>query len=163
MNHSYSIEKNNVSLVPMTLIDSQKYREHRNLERNRKWFLNNRFINENAQMLWYKNYLLDESDYMFAIYFRGEFIGGNGIYHINISDKSAEYGRLLVADHGRRGCGVGTIATELACVTAKDLIKLKTLYLEVYRNNFAAIHCYEKVGFSCDTFDDKCLHMSLSL
>ena len=79
---------------------------------------------------------------MFSIYNNNKFIGGCSIYNINPHDKSAEFGRIIISQRG-----LGALITLAATVIAKKSLLLDNLYLEVKKDNIAAIKAYLKAGF----------------
>lgn len=131
----------------MSYDECQKYRELRNKENIRHWFIYKNFITEKEQYNWYKKYLESDNDCMFSIYYDGRFVGGNAIYNIDFSKSEAEYGRFLLNPEIVSGKGVGKIVMKFACIIAKQSLGLKRLYLKVYTNNIAAIKVYKYVGF----------------
>lgn len=100
-----------------------------------------------------KIYNSAEDELMVAI-FDDEIIG---FCRLEKSDKNiAEYG--VVVDKGFWGNGIASYLTEDALEWAKDSI-LKKVFLEVYKNNSAAIHIYQKYGFVTESENDKTLIM----
>lgn len=149
MDHNYSEEWNSIILLPLTETAGEQYRQLRNMEDIRKWFVSTSEISEKQQKEWFHNYLKDEKDIMFSIHLNDDertFVGANAIYHISRSKKEGEYGRIAIMPQ-YAGKGIGYAATMAACTIAKRSVGLERLILEVYQNNTAAIKVYKKAGF----------------
>jgi len=77
----------------------------------------------------------------------GEVVGHGEILAIDLGNRSATLGRILVGASQARGHGVGLqLVRELVRVCFQEL-KLHRVTLRVYDFNRAAIRCYEKAGF----------------
>jgi len=92
----------------------------------------------------------------------GEFIGGCGLYHIDTTDRTAEFGRIVI-DGRLRGREIGSASVKCAIEIARNDIGLRKLYLEVKENNIPAIKAYRKTGFEIDSRNNGCVYMSLEL
>lgn len=150
MNHQYKIESTKITLLPMSQNDSELYRQLRNQEENRKCFLFSGIIEKDAQEIWYNNYLNREDDYMFSVYNKiGQFLGGAALY--DITEHSAEFGRVLLDRTLSAHQGIGYEVLMLLCQFAKATLGLSMLHLEVFEDNLAARKTYEKAGFCCKT------------
>ena len=146
MKHNYTCTNGDIELCPLSEHDSEQYRQLRNLENNRKWFLFSGMITKEAQKTWYDNYLKRENDYMFSIYNQtGQFLGGAALY--DITRDSAEFGRILVNRAAAGKSGTGYQALMLLCQLAKKELSLRMLHLEVFEDNLPARKLYEKAGF----------------
>lgn len=147
MEHQYHAFQEKVSLVPMDLESSEKYRIVRNHEENRKWFLSEEKISLRSQREWFQKYLLAENEYMFSILDESKiFIGGCGLYGIDKDRGKGEFGRIAIEPE-RKFAGYGYLATVAAVRIAKEELGLKELLLEVKRNNISAQKMYMKAGF----------------
>ena len=147
MKHSYSTSYGRVILCPLSHPDSEKLRLLRN--QNSAHFFDKHEISAEDQNIWYSNYLNDKYDYMFSIYTKNpwEWVGTVGIYHVDTTQESAEFGRLLIDKTSTKYSGLGVDATLAACTFAFTTLHLKKLYLNVFENNIPAIKTYQKCGF----------------
>ena len=145
MQHDYSFKYKELLFKPMTADESEQYRLIRNLSQNRTFFKTQKEISSFDQKKWYENYLNKDNDIMFSVYKDDDFIGGVAVYDIDNSEKSAEFGRILI---NKKNKGFGKIATEaMICFSEKEL-KLKSLKLDVYCDNLSAYNMYLKCGFN---------------
>lgn len=148
MKHNYNTLYNRVILQPMSVKDSELYRQLRNQNDIRIWFENSCIIEQDMQIEWYNKYLTKFGEYMFSIYnLYEEFIGGVSIYNLNEKGHYAEFGRLIVDKSKVTEKGMGLDATIAVLNIAKTQLLLNKLQLEVYENNHAAISTYRKAGF----------------
>lgn len=147
MKHDFYYKDGDIELRPMTYEDSEKYRLLRNQEQNRIRFFYSSPISVEGQKLWYDKYLSDETDIMFSFYYKGEFAGGNAIYHINKEKKTGEYGRLLVDKIRFQDKGLGSAITYGASCIAREQIGLSVLYSEIYEDNLPSMYACLKAGF----------------
>lgn len=145
MNHEYQSTYKRVILKPLSLADAEKMRQIRNQNRTR--FFDAKEISAESQQKWYNHYIAAKNDYMFSVYLKDPdvWVGAVGIYHVDLQEKSAEFGRLLIHSENIRGLGLD--ATLAACKFAFEQLKIKKIYLEVYANNISAIRTYERAGF----------------
>ena len=155
MEHQYYAFQEKVSLVPMDLESSEKYRIVRNHEENRKWFLSEKKISLQSQRKWFQKYLLAENEYMFSILDEGKiFIGGCGIYDVDKDRGMGEFGRIVIESE-RKFAGYGYLATVAAVRIAKEELGLKKLLLEVKKDNISAQKMYLKAGFQYCVSEEK--------
>lgn len=146
MKHEFQTNFADIELIPMSKEDSEKYRLLRNLPEVRNCFENNAVISAEEQLVWFENYLEKSDEIMFAVYQMGVFLGCNSLYRIDYVLKVAEYGRIVI-DKQFSGNNYGYKATMAAIKIAKEQLKLKEIYLEVYKDNIPAIISYRKVEF----------------
>lgn len=153
MRHNYSIGFGEVSLLPLTEETSEQYRQLRNQDGIRKWFVSSAVISRQQQEQWFRDYLNDDNDIMFSIHLnnaKGTFVGANAVYHIRKDEKVGEYGRIAVMPEFSKQ-GIGYFATMAACVFAKRILKMEQLDIEVNKHNTVAIKTYLRAGFVyCD-------------
>lgn len=67
-------------------------------------------------------------------------------YSVNV-DNNNGFLKLVIIDHNLRGKGYGKEMLKLALQYAFEITGVKLVQLNVFDNNAAAKHCYEKVGF----------------
>ncbi len=149
MEHHYFYREKDISIVPLSEVHSEKYRQLRNRDDNRKWFKTDLIITQDMQKKWYQNYLTKPSEYMFAIEDNktGEFIGAVGLYDINPEEKCAEIGRIIVDRFKSGGRGYASKALECACKIGVEQLGLTRIYAEIYSDNIASLRSFEKIGF----------------
>jgi|MucameStandDraft_1065616.scaffolds.fasta_scaffold20621_3 RimJ/RimL family protein N-acetyltransferase len=148
MKHNFHTFYKRVLLQPMSVRDSELYRQLRNQNHIRIWFENSCIIEQDVQRIWYNKYLVTFGEYMFSIYdLLGQFIGGVSIYKYNEIEKKAEFGRFIIDKSKVLEKGIGLEATIATLHIAKTQLLLNRLQLEVYENNYAAISTYKKAGF----------------
>lgn len=155
MKHDYSIECEHIILIPMDEQTSECYRKLRNREDNRNFFFNSAIIEREQQKKWFQNYLNKQSEYMFAAFLKEkmEFVGGIGIYDIDLSRKTAEVGRIIIDRNLAAGKGYGTEAIKGVCSIAKDKLNLEETYAYIYSANSASTKAFFKAGFSMCSVD----------
>lgn len=146
MKHTFTYTDGEIELRPFSAYDSEQYRCLRNQSKNRYCFFNSDIITVESQQEWYNNYLEREHDYMFSVYNQhGQFLGGAALY--DITEDTAEFGRLLIDKDATKKHGIGYHVLLLACRFAKEQLGLIYLHLEVFENNLPAKITYEKAGF----------------
>lgn len=77
----------------------------------------------------------------------GELIGGCGLFDIDHKNRRCMLG-LFVGPAGQRSKGYGYEMLRLLLSIAFEELALEKVSLEVYAYNEAAVHLYEKAGFS---------------
>lgn len=85
------------------------------------------------------NYAIETSD--------GEYVGGVGLFHIELRNRSAELG-IGLARVEELGRGLGTEAALLLLRHAFEEMNLHRVYLRVYDYNARAQKSYKKIGFA---------------
>lgn len=162
MDHNIFYKTSNLDLGPLNIKDSELYRLLRNRDDNRSFFLYTGIISSEEQLKWYEKYL-SGPDYMFSIRLKDpthSFIGGAGIYNIDIQKKEAEFGRIIIDRELAGGKGYGYETTLALASIARDELGLTSLCLEVLPHNIAALRTYEKAGFlRVSNPDSSLIHM----
>lgn len=75
------------------------------------------------------------------------FIGAVALYNFNIERKTCEFGRIIVDHNNTYEEGLGLEATICACKIGFEYFEFQNVFLEVFRENIAAIKTYQKAGF----------------
>lgn len=147
MEHRYQVDYGRVELCPLLLEDAERMRILRN--QNCQHFFHSAQITSEAQKQWYDMYTKAENDYMFSIILSStnRWVGAVGLYHVDKDHKRGEFGRLLIDHSATSERGLGVDATLAACQFAFQQLGLSTVYLEVFRDNRAAVRTYKKAGF----------------
>lgn len=67
-------------------------------------------------------------------------------YSVNVDDNSG-FLKLIVVDREKRGAGYGKKMLQLALKYAFEITGVESVRINVFDENAAAKHCYEKIGF----------------
>lgn len=67
-------------------------------------------------------------------------------YSVNVDDNSG-FLKLIVVDREKRGAGYGKKMLQLALKYAFEITGVELVRINVFDENAAAKHCYEKIGF----------------
>lgn len=129
--------------------------QQKDMERLRRWRNENRFaffdssrISPEKQKRWFESYQKKKNDLMFIIEtLGGRPIGTVALYKIDLPNKRAEFGRMIIGAVKSRGKGFGWDAAESLIRFAFSTLNLQQLKIEVKKNNQPAIRLYEKIGF----------------
>jgi len=145
MDHSLFCEYNRVILKPFTVVDCERMRVLRNL--NRKWFVYSEEISIEEQNIWFQKYQKHNNDLMFSVFHKKSnlWIGAVSLY--DIYARQAEFGRLLIDGDSVNERKLGLDTTICTCKIGFKQLNLLLIKLEVFTNNIAAIKTYEKAGF----------------
>jgi len=106
----------------------------RTLERVTKWYEGR--ATDDDESVWFTIYALE----------RGEPIGIVWLSDIDYHHRTAGFG-ISIGEDTARGKGYGTETTRLIIEYAFTTLGLRTVQLEVYSNNLAGLHAYQKAGF----------------
>lgn len=120
-------------------------------------------ITEAIELGWIRRAINEEGSKRFAICMSGtdEYIGN--VQLTNITQDTAQF-HIFIGNRSFWGRGLATQATKLLIKWARNTLQIKSIYLEVNRNNFAAIRAYEKSGFvPASVRADKVLKMEVFL
>ena len=83
----------------------------------------------------------------FMIVADGQNVGVTYFHSIKYDAGEADWGIYICRDN-LRGKGMGTEVLKKSLVYAREVLKLKVVFLDVLKNNFIAVSLYEKLGFS---------------
>jgi len=141
------ISSNKVELHPLQYADIQLLRSWRNQDNIRSYYISQKIITFDEQLLWWKNYKSNKNDYMFLIQPKNsnEKIGAVGLY--NIYEKEAEFGRFMIGNEQYRGQGMALEACKLILQFGFTQLCLHRIYLKVIIENIKAKRIYQQVGF----------------
>jgi RimJ/RimL family protein N-acetyltransferase/glycosyltransferase involved in cell wall biosynthesis len=103
-------------------------------------------ITEKIERDWLENTLSDQSKVRFAIIVNGAYVGNVQLTDI-ISNQSAIF-HIFIGDKTFWGKGVARESTYQILTFAKEVLFLESVFLEVNKENEAAIKAYEKNGFT---------------
>jgi len=151
MKHNFGMVTKSLRITPMTQTDSEKFRELRNREENREWFIYKKEISREEQEKWYEAYLSRENDYMFAVYTNdgsNSFIGAMAIYDVDLEQKRAEIGRLIIDSQQSAGRGYGYETIQGILDISFQLLKLDLIYANIYEDNIPCVKSVLKAGMT---------------
>lgn len=126
----------------------------RNKDRCRGAFRNTDPISDASHRLWFEGYLVRENDFVFIIESlkvpgrtEGLRIGQISLYDVNPRASEAELGRMMIGDDAflRSGCALEAVNIVLGEIA--PALGLSGVYLEVRKENDAAIALYRQAGF----------------
>lgn len=103
------------------------------------------YITEEIEKKWLAEKLAEINSTRFAITVDDIYVGNIQLTNIR-ENESAEY-HIFIGDKTYWGKGIASLATSQILRYAKNLLRLKTIYLSVNPENFNAIKLYEKAGF----------------
>ena len=110
-------------------------------------------ISEEIESDWLKGTLGDVSKSRFAILVDHEYVGNVQLTDIQVKD-TAQF-HIFIGNQAYWGKGVAKEATYQILVYAKEVLQLRSVFLEVKEENIAAVKAYEKNGFIVtDTTND---------
>jgi diamine N-acetyltransferase len=144
--------------LPMTLA-------WRNQGHIRRWFVYSAEITPAQHADWFRKYIDREDDFVFIIEAGNPVrkpVGQVSIYQIDRAKKTAEFGRLMVGDPDAKGKGIARLATRMALEFGFSHLGLEVIYLEVFKDNGAAIHIYQSVGFAATHEEDQLIAMQVT-
>jgi RimJ/RimL family protein N-acetyltransferase len=136
----------------------------RNREDIRVQFIHSDIITWEQHLAWWEQYQAKNNDFVFIIEETQHLhrpVGQVSLYNIDLDKGEAEFGRLMIWDNEARRKGLARRATEALVAWAFDTLKLKRIYLRVFKNNIAAVNLYRRCGFIIDGEKGELWSMSL--
>jgi len=143
MKHNYHVQCENVELRPLQRDDIEALRIWRNDASNSRYIRKLPEITPEAQASWFEAECEDNSSLTFAICVDDELVGSVSLY--DLTDSSAEFGRLMVGKS--KGKGIGRKATLATLDVAFNMLHLDNVKAEVSVDNMPALVIYVRVGF----------------
>ncbi|MBE0679895.1 MAG: GNAT family N-acetyltransferase, partial [Bacteroidales bacterium] len=104
-----------------------------------------RRITKEIEIEWIKAVLAEKDSFRFAIMADGNYIGNIQLTNI-VPGEEGEY-HIFIGEKGYWGQGIATRASLQLIRYAREILKLKKLYLYVKPGNEAALRVYHKTGF----------------
>ncbi|MHC1682479.1 MAG: GNAT family N-acetyltransferase [Clostridiaceae bacterium] len=156
----YKIKNENLILVSLKSEHIEQVRKLRNYWNQLGRFIDSNMISTDQQKKWYESYKLKKDDLMYVIFYHGFFVGTIAVYNINPSNRSCEFGRLMIIpEYCNKNIAFNSSITLLDW-GIKEL-KIKYFYLEVFLENKVAIKLYKSIGFKEKITKGKMLIMEL--
>ena len=134
-------------LVPLNFEHTDAVIRWRNEPGIAKWFLTSHRFEAAGHEAWLSRARASDTDFNWAIEDSfGRPVGTVGVYHVDWSECTGEFGRLLIGEPSARGKGFAYEATGLALQAAREA-GLSSIYLDVLSSNLPAYSLYTKIGF----------------
>ncbi len=134
-----------VNFTDLTLDEKKMVLSWRNYPNVKKWMHNQQDISL-QEHLEYIEHLKDSQDKLYFVVKKDtQYFGVIDFTTINMQQSSAEFG--LYTNPFQKMQGIGKILIETAIHYAFDILKIKTLRLEVMHNNLKALKLYQKYNF----------------
>lgn len=151
-----------IKLVPMRPEHADVVVGWRNDSANAQWFKSKGRFSVDGHLGWLAG-LPAGTDFNWVIETdAGEIVGAVGLYNIDWAERTAEFGRLLIGESAQRGRGYAKQALVAVLDLARQL-GLRSVYLEVYKDNVSAIALYERTGFAGRKDAGEMAHYSVTL
>jgi len=148
MNNDLSINGNRIILRPITKSDTESIIKWRNCENVRKQFIFRELLTKEMHLEWLATKVEKGEVVQFIINIKDDNIDIGSVYlrDIKINLDVAEFG-IFIGEDDYRGMGFGSEACGLVLNYSWDVLKLKSVFLRVYRKNAKAIASYKRNGF----------------
>ena len=163
-NTALKIEKNlsKISIRPLEENDAKTSFEWRN--RTKIWKYTVAKPQENPtledEIEWIKKVLAKENDYRFAIMVGENYVGNT--YLTDVNDHSAK-AHIFIGDPHFGGSEVAFLASTLIHKFGKETLKLKTLEVEVHKDNLSVIKLCTKMGYEKTVSKGEKIYMAVKL
>ena len=115
-------------------------------------------ISEEMHQQWFARYESDPNDLVMIGEVDGEPVAHVSLYHMDLASRSADFGRLMVSERGRK---FARLATWGAIRLAFRQFQLSELCLQVCAANGPAVRLYLDSGFQLAEWDGEVLTMTL--
>lgn len=144
---SFSIECKRLRLVSLREEFVHETLSWRNNDSVRVWFKNSGLISSEQHLRWFGGYMARHDDYVFVMqHFDGTLLGQLSIYGIDRVLGVAEVGRFITVPEFQ---GLGYFQEGFSGLAnfAFGVMGLRSIFLEVFKSNHAALRAYERLGF----------------
>lgn len=148
MRHDYREIYKNIEIRQLNENDIEYLRKWRNNPDNTTFLRKIPYITHEMQRDWFRAYLDDEEEMVFAIvenYTIHHVVGSLALY--NFSNAQAEIGKILVGEPNAHGLNVCVNALSAAMKIAREKLSLHKIFLHVYKDNIPAVKVYKRAGF----------------
>lgn len=113
------------------------------------WFYEYLPISEEQQRLWYEKQLNNPTEMNWVVADTANTpIGTVSLYRIDLRNRKADWGRLVIGDAAWRGQGIGKEVEALVAEYAFEHLNLHKLCCEVLADNITALALHHKFGFN---------------
>lgn len=113
------------------------------------WFYEYLPISEEQQRLWFEKQLGNPAEINWVVADAANApVGTVSLYRIDLRNRKADWGRLVIGDAAWRGQGIGKEIEALVLQYAFDHLNLHKLCCEVLADNAAALTLHQKFGFA---------------
>jgi len=101
-----------------------------------------------AELNWINNVITKKNDYRCAIIVDNNYVGN--IYITDMNDGEGEY-HIFIGNKDYWGKGIAYQASKLIIQHGFEHLKLKSIFLNVKKENFVAIKLYKNLGFTIES------------
>ena len=150
MKHDYSASLDSILIRQLREDDIELLRTWRNDTENTKFLRNVGYITKEMQSKWYRGYLDNEHDLVFAIEDVGELkrvIGSLSLYNWDKEANTCEIGKIQIGDSAAHGRGIGRKSLVMAMKIAFQKLGITKILASVHPDNVQAYHNDMQVGF----------------
>lgn len=122
-------------------------------------FTGNTYNNEitiESELAWIERVINNKDEYRCAIEVDGVYVGN--IYLTGIGNETAEY-HIFIGNRDYWGKGIARKASELIIAYGFNSLQLKSIHLEVRKENMRAISLYSSLGFKEIECVNQWMHM----
>ena len=142
-----------VSIRPLKIEDayiSYKWRNDPEVFKHTGTVYSNEITLE-TELNWIKNVIAREDDYRCAIIVDNVYVGN--IYLTNIKNCEGEY-HIFIGNKEYWGKGIASEASKLIIQYGFECLRLKSIFLNVKKENIIAIKLYKNLGFIIESESD---------
>ena len=135
-----------IAIRPIAEEDTPRVIAWRNAPHVLQNFIDRNPLDEETHARWLANHVDAGKAAQFIICADGADVGSVFLRNIDRVHQKAEFG-IFIGDDAQTGKGVGTKAATQIMAYGFHTLNLNKIYLRVFADNGAAVHCYEKAGF----------------
>jgi len=148
MEKNFSIDGEKILLRPISDSDTASIIKWRNNENVRKHFVIRETMTEEMHRNWLETRVAKGEVFQFIIFSKEKNMDIGSVYLRDIRKEQgvAEFG-IFIGEDDCRGHGYGSEACGLILNYSWDALKLKNIFIRVFRENNLAIASYSKNGF----------------
>lgn len=137
-----------VYLRPISIDDTESIIKWRNNNKVRHNFIYQKKFDKDTHLRWLEEYVDTGKVIQYIIVDKVSNNSIGSVYYRDIDyiNKKAEYG-IFIGNDNYRGIGIGTEVAKIFIKYGFEILKLKSIYLRVFEDNYGAIKSYFKAGF----------------
>jgi len=132
-----------LNVINLNREDLETIRSWRNKDEIRKWMYTDHIIVPEEHFSWVHRLRTKNTAVYFLVEYNDEPVGVVGLSNLNMRDKSASVG-IYIGNEKFRGKGLGKLMMYALLKFSFDILRLNRVQIEVFSDNIAAIHLYEK-------------------